>query len=53
MTECNICGNETDEKNPVRVGFETRFLCDECLNKIRKRYYEVKNNENNNSRDAD
>lgn len=49
MTECSICGNPTGENNPVRVGFETKFLCDECLDKIRARFEEVKHDENNNT----
>lgn len=42
MTECNICGNPTEEKNSVRVGFETKFLCDECLDKIKAVFKEAK-----------
>ena len=38
MINCKICGSETYEKNPVRVGFKTHFICDECLNLIKMRF---------------
>lgn len=52
LTECNMCGAETEENNPVRIGFETRYICDKCLDKIKAIFREVKN-ENNNTRNAD
>ena len=36
LTECNMCDNMTEPKNPVRIGFETRYICDDCLDKIKK-----------------
>ncbi len=36
LVECNMCDNMTEPKNPVRIGFETRYICDDCLDKIKK-----------------
>jgi len=44
LVECNMCGAPTKEKNPVRIGFETRFICDACHDKIKNIFREVKKN---------
>ena len=35
----------TEPKNPVRIGFETRYICDACLDKIKSIFREVKEND--------